>query len=226
MPYYPQRDTYPIFLECCDYIKDDFWMTIFKDMSNGKLPYGIHINNKRTLTTHYKNKNFNYVYHDKHPKDIFYDLKELLVENFGLRSRCDNVKYEEKLKENLKDITENRDNIWKSIKRNSIKTILLINYVIENKHIYNLDAQISKNLLYDLKCFLYSKQLISDDIILEDGKIKEITLVKYSNNNYFIEITREPKYTKPIEKFENLMITHWLKVLNKPIKEDPLDSVE
>lgn len=215
-----EKETYPIFLECCKYIKDDFWLNIFKDMAKGKMPYGIHVSESTTLTTHYKNKNFNYIYIDKDPETIFKELKELYVENFGLRSELDNNKYKVKLNKNLKNITDDRDTNWKSIKRISIQNTLLINYIIKIKNKYSMTNETAQCLLNSIKNSLSLKILISDDIILKLGKIQEILYINYDTDTFQITSTRISKKAAPTKTVKNLMFYHWIKSINKTNQKD------
>jgi hypothetical protein len=210
------KDTYPIFLECCEYLNTEFWLEIFKNMAKGKMPYGIHVSGK-TLVTHYKNKDFTYKYEGKDAEVIALELKDMFVNQFGLRSDLDNKKYTVKLADNLEYITKNRENVWKSIKRHSIKRILIVNYIIVMKKEYNLDFLTSLKLRLDIDVGLTDKTLTSDDITLNTGVIQEINRITFTDNNYTINYRPMPK-KKVTTKGVRMMVDYW--ILNKSKKGD------
>ena len=182
-------------------------------MSKGKMPYGIHCNDNTTLTTHYKNKNFYYIFADKNPDIIFEELKELFIINFGLRSELDIKLYKKQLVTNLKHITENRDNNWKSIRRDSIKNTILIQYVISMKKKHNLTKQITSRLLQDIREYLEIKIITSEDIVIKNGVIIDITNITYKDNNYTISgdaIDKKKDKIKP-----NIILDKWIKIVSK-----------
>ena len=210
---------YPIFEACCRYTKDDFWIQIFRDMSKGKMPYGIHISDGHSLTTHYKNKNFSYTYENLPPDVIFTELKELLVDKFGLRSDLDNKEYQIRLSDNLTDITSNRDKCWKSIKRCSIQQMLVIKYILRMASIHNLDHITQKNLLTDLTIHLIEKTITSEEISMKNLQIDHISCIHYEDNHYTITPTKQPKKTNEKKIESNLMLSNFIKGMNKNPKE-------
>ena len=63
----------PRFLLCSSYTNDNFWKQIFSDLSRGKLPRGIQMNDEY-ISCGYKNKEFNYYYKDKTASQITIDI--------------------------------------------------------------------------------------------------------------------------------------------------------
>jgi hypothetical protein len=210
------KENYPIFLECCGYLKTEFWIEIFKNMAKGKMPYGIHVSGK-SLVTHYKNKDFNYKYEGKDPELIASELKYMFVNQFGLRSDLDNKKYKVKLDDNLESITKNRENVWKSIKRHSVKRIIIVNYILAIKKEYSLDFLTSLKLRLDIDVGLTDKTLTSEDITLNNGVIQEINRITFTENDYTINYRPMPK-KKVVVKGEKMMVDYW--ILNKSKKGD------
>ena len=63
--------TYPIFLKLASIQEDTFWKYIYEDLSYGKCPYGIYIQNDY-ICSFIKGKEFSYHFDDKeeHLKEI------------------------------------------------------------------------------------------------------------------------------------------------------------
>ena len=64
---------YPIFLKCCTYLTDPFWIYLFEDLAYEKCPYGIIIRDD-CLYSIQKNKEFTYHFANKDPKIIVNEL--------------------------------------------------------------------------------------------------------------------------------------------------------
>ena len=83
---------YPILLECCQYISDNFWKNVFEDLAYGKCPYGIFISNS-FLYCNYKDKRFSYkIDINQSSKQLYNDIYNLLYNKFQLRSNLDKFK--------------------------------------------------------------------------------------------------------------------------------------
>ena len=77
---------YPIFLECCEYTKDEFWRSIFEDLAYGITPQGTFIS-KGSLCCSYKRKQFSYTIQRKEPqiKNRILDyLNFIFLENLSI----------------------------------------------------------------------------------------------------------------------------------------------
>ena len=132
---------YPIFLECCEFVTDNYWSQIFEDLSYGKCPYGCYIN-KLFLCCNFKGKEFSYKIENKEPNILYEEIYNLFHTKLGLLSECQR-------KNKLKDM-EVQDYMWKnkswnSIKKKNIKDLIIDNYIISNKKKYNIpDTEINK----------------------------------------------------------------------------------
>ncbi|ADO00531.1 hypothetical protein WIV_gp187 [Wiseana iridescent virus] len=88
----------------------------------------------------------------------------------------------------IKD-TGNKDKIttiknWSSIRKKTIKDLILKNYIIEVKYKYNFDEITTNNLKRDLMIGLNFKNVNDKNIIIQDNKICSIVGLNLSINNY------------------------------------------
>lgn len=88
----------------------------------------------------------------------------------------------------IKDVG-NKDKIptiknWSSIRKKTIKDLILKNYIIEVKYKYNFDEITTNNLKRDLMIGLNYKNVNDKNIIIQDNKIHSIVGLNLSKNNY------------------------------------------
>ena len=177
---------YPIFLDCCSFVKDDFWKYIFEDLAYGRSPYGTYIK-KGFLCCNYKNKEFSYkIQKDKDSQQVYNEVYDLLHNKYGLLSNIDiqnKKKYFELINQDEQDEQKNN---WNSIKKKNIKNILIENFIIEKKSKYNLILKKCKILLSIIIIGFLFKTLSSENIRYEDGRIKDIDMFKFEQNDIII----------------------------------------
>ena len=176
---------YPIFLECCEFITNRFWETIFEDLAYGKTPYGTYIS-KNFLCCSYKNKEFSYKIERKNPKKIYKDIYNLLVNKLGLLSQQEKNKKRLDFYEMEENIKETRQS-WTSIRKKNVKDILIEKYVVRMRKKYYLTIKQSKYLLSLIFISMIFKAITTKDIIYEDGKIMEIQGIDFAKNKILLE---------------------------------------
>ena len=176
---------YPVFLECCQYAIDNFWVNMFEDLAYGKTPYGTYIS-KNFFCCNYKNKEFSYKIERKESNVLYTDIYNLLTKNLGILSRQEKVKKRfdfHKLQTKIKDTRQE----WANIRRKNIKDLLVERYVIDMKNTYSLSLKQSKYLLSIIFIALIFKVFTSKDIEYGDGKIKSISGIEFTNKNILIK---------------------------------------
>lgn len=176
---------YPIFLECCEFITNRFWETIFEDLAYGKTPYGTYIS-KNFLCCSYKNKEFSYKIERNNPKKIYKDIYNLLVNKLGLLSQQEKNKKRLDFYEMEENIKETRQS-WTSIRKKNVKDILIEKYVVRMRKKYYLTIKQSKYLLSLIFISMIFKAITTKDIIYEDGKIMEIQGIDFAKNKILLE---------------------------------------
>jgi len=183
-----KRDViYPIFLKCLSCTDDIFWRETFEELSYGNCYQGSYIS-KGFLCSNVKGKEFVYKFIDKEPEKIFNDITKLLKDKLNIMSKSDRkilINEFEQVEKALKDIKKMD---WSDIKRKSLKDILFQNFLIDMKYKYELkDSQI-KCLYNSINLGLMLKSIKNTDIVYEDGEIKEIKGILFTNGKYTIEI--------------------------------------
>jgi len=179
---------YPIFLKCIDYIGNDtFWKETFEELSYGNCYQGSYIN-KGFICSNVKGKEFIYKFIDKEPDRIYQDVIKLFKEKLNIMSKNDRkilIDEFEEVEKNLKSI-KNTD--WVDIKKKSLKDILLQNFLIKTKKIYELSDYQLKKLYNSINLGLMLKSIKNTDIIYDNGEIREIKGILFSRGKYLIDI--------------------------------------
>jgi hypothetical protein len=173
---------YPIFLQCCEHTKDEFWKNIFESMSYGNCPSCIYIS-KDTIYSSNKKKPFSFIIpKDKQSIEVFKEVKELLMKNTSLCSVADTREKREKLmkKVNKDDITDTTS--WTEIRKKNTKEILIIKFVIRMKSKYGLTWDTTRHLYRLIQVGFLCKTQTSRDVHLEKKRIESIDGIKYDSN--------------------------------------------
>lgn len=178
---------YPIFLQCCKYTDDTFWKYILEDLAYGKSPYGTHIN-KNFLCCNYKGKEFSYKIDPNKDSEILYEeIYKILFEKFGLLSTKDKQKRREIFDKNQQVMEEQQKSNWNSIKKKSVKNIIVENFVIDKKREYNLSFSQIRKLLSIIIVGIIFKTIRATDIEYNDSKITNIADINFSYKNIDIK---------------------------------------
>ena len=207
---------YPIFLECCQYATDTFWINIFEDLAYGKTPYGTYIS-KDFVCCNYKNKEFSYKIEKKDSKQLYDDIYLLFAKKLGLLSQIDKINKKidfDSIEEEIKEYKKS----WVNIKKKNIKDLFIENYVIDMKKTHNLTIKQARYLLSTIFIGMIFKIITSKDIQYEDGKIKEIKGITFKNKKIILEKNIhnvEPVLTPVIIIQSNLLSDNWCKYLEK-----------
>jgi hypothetical protein len=178
---------YAIFLKTIQYTEDNFWKDTFENLSYGICPNGSFIS-KGFLCSNIKGKEFVYKFIDKEPYIIYEDIYRLLKEKLNIMSRNERtilLKEFEEVENNIKKINSCS---WNEIKKKGTKDILIQNYLIKMKKMFDLkNVQIKK--LYNLiNLCIIIKSITNQDIDYFDGEIKSIRGITFSKNKYKVDI--------------------------------------
>lgn len=208
---------YPFFLECCQYAENDFWRTIFEDLSYGKPPYGTYIS-KNFLCCSYKNKEFSYKIEKIPPKRLYTDIQGLLIGKLGILSVKE--KTEKKLLFELAEdgIKESRQT-WDGIKKKNVKDFLIENFVLRMQYTHGLTVKQTKDILSVISVALMFKAIKNKDIEYDGRQIVSIAGITFDNHrlvfskNLFAGDT--PMNHAGDIKAQKYMSTNWDKFLKK-----------
>lgn len=207
---------YPVFFECCEFAKDNFWKNIFEDLAYGKTPYGTYIN-KDFLCCSYKNKEFSYKIERKDSKIIYDNIYNLLTNKLGILSRKEKVKKLAAFHKTETRIKEFRQE-WGNIRKKNIKDLLVEKYVIDMKNKHSLTIKQSKYLLSVLFMAIVFKVITSKDIEYSDGKIQNIDGIEFSKKEIVLKrniYTTEVNISPEIFTDKQLMSDNWEKYLKE-----------
>lgn len=175
---------YPIFLECCQYTSDTFWENVFEDLAYGKSPYGTYIS-KDFLCCSYRKKDFSYKIERQDPRKVYDEVHTLLVTKLGLVSPQERVK-QKKLFAEYENTMRFSRNSWSSIRKKSIKELLIELFVTRMKNKYSLTLKQSRYLLSVIFMAMVFKVITSDDIEYENGSIQSIDGIEFSKGKVII----------------------------------------
>ena len=176
---------YPICLECVIYAETQFWKQVFEDLVYGITPTGTYLFNNM-LVCKQKGKEFAV------PLDTHTDPKELYDVVYSKLSSVLKLSTSTEKKKILDDTLcraqiESKHENWTSIKKKSIKDMLIIEYLLSNKREYNLTDKQIKELKTIIDMGLIFKTIDSKDILYKDGIIENIRGIGFNNKETIIE---------------------------------------
>ena len=134
--------TYPIFLKLASIQEDTFWKYIYEDLSYGKCPYGIYIQNDY-ICSFIKGKEFSYHFDDK--EEHLKEIHNLLKNKAGILSEKEKIQQKE-------DFFQKKNNEKKFINKKFLRENLIQNFVIQQGKIYNIGSEHKRNLISFLYC--------------------------------------------------------------------------
>lgn len=210
--------TYPIFTRCKKFLSDPFWKQIFDDLSRGKTPRGVMIN-ETYIYCSYKDKDFSFQYKGKNESQIYENIHRLFTTRLNIYSQRDQYQRILDLETVRNEIESNKREKWSSIRKKDIKNTLLLNYVIRMKSEHNLNTIEAKKLLSAIRIGIITKVIISKNIIMKDGEIDYIENLTVENGKFYIEDIYPVKTINTKEE-DNLLSSKWdkyLKSLSKNI---------
>ena len=176
---------YPIFSECTRYTSDDFWKNVFENLSMGKCPKSIYISNN-TIYSSNKRKGFSFLIpndNSKTPKEVFNELRDLLIENTSICSVTDvSMKREEIRKKQDDEITDKTT--WSDIKRKNTREIFLVKFVVRMKKKYKLDWYATRHLYSMIQVAFICKTQTSKDVNFKNKRIESIDGIVYDEDKH------------------------------------------
>tara|TARA_X000000950_G_scaffold23142_1_gene24844 strand:+ start:4956 stop:5597 length:642 start_codon:yes stop_codon:yes gene_type:complete len=169
---------YPIFLKIAITMNDTFWRFLYEDLSYGKCPYGIYIQND-ILTCFLKDKEFSYKL-DLNNENYITEIHNLLKYKAQILSE------KEKIIEKEKKLNET--NYTLSTNKKYIKENILQNFFILECRKYNVSIETCKKII----CYIYIgfllKLLNLKNIHFDEiNNITKIDNVEFSNKKVTIK---------------------------------------
>jgi hypothetical protein len=184
---------YPVFQECAKLMNDEFWSSLYEDLSYAKYPKNVYISNGCVFVgSKYKNSGYSFI--NKTPQIIAKELYEFLSQNTSIYSVKD-VK-QRKLKMDKLKGKPNKIIKFSQIKHKNEKEIYIIQYVIRCKHKYKLTWNEARELLSLIEIGFLDHRLVSGNVIITDGEIESIEGLEFLDEGHRDEGTSgcEPKF--------------------------------
>lgn len=213
---------YPILYECSKLQTDDFWKSLFEDLSRGKCPKGIMIYNGVISSTN-KRSGFSYNVNDKtDPEETTEELINILKNSACIYSSNDIENKETSIQDSASEYSSitNCDS-FKKIKTRKMKENLIINYVFKVKESYKLNNKKTKELYDNIKGALFDyKTHKSEDVLMKNGSIFKITDFEYDKNTKNIHNTRTNIFEEKVKEeiIKDILGSKWEKYVNNVIK--------
>lgn len=204
---------YPIFLKCCNFATNEFWKTIFEDLSYGKTPYGTYIS-KGFLCCNKKDKEFSYKIDEcVSTETVYNDIVELFMKIKILtdndKNKCKIDEYNEFIKTQLNECD------WNGIRKKSDRDMFIEKFVIEMKNIYKLSYLQARQLLNIIYICVIFKVISNMDIEYSNMKINKISGLTFFQGGYNFEknMFSNKKILKEVVE-KKYMSDNWSKYLS------------
>jgi hypothetical protein len=171
---------YPVFLNCCQHVVDNYWEDVFTELAYNNAPYGSYIHN---MIFNCKAKNgamISVIIDENNIQKTHDDIYTIIRDNLNISSPLERIQTQHEFNRTEEELKNNR-NKWSDIKKKNIKDVLIDMFVIEMKTTYNLllcQARILRSIIHTGILF---KAIDGDDITMEYGKITSINGITFGN---------------------------------------------
>jgi len=169
---------YPIFLKYSIQMEDTFWKYIYEDMSYGKCPYGIYLQNEY-LCCFLKGKEFSYKM-DENNSNMKDEIHKLLREKAQILSEKEKIQN----KENFLNDKKNTSNI---LNKKCIRDSLLQNYILNKSTKYNINIDKCRKIISFLLVGFLFKLITLKDVQFDDKHIINIKGIKFEENKIILK---------------------------------------
>lgn len=165
---------HPIFLKCCQYLTDPFWVYLFEDMAYGKCPYGI-ILKDNCIYSVLKNREFTYSMNqpDKDMKQISKELCTIFSSKLQLFSQKDHFKYRNECQDYVTNYMNNLSQ-WNDIRKKNLKDLLLEQYSLSQKQKHDYTFAFTRKLFAIIFIGLQFKTILSKNIHYRNRTVTNI----------------------------------------------------
>lgn len=162
--------THPIFLKMASEMDDTFWKYIYEDLSYGKCPYGIYLQNEY-ICSFLKDKEFSYKI-DETSQNLLSDIHNLLKNKAGILSEKEKIKKKEEFFTNKINKLNNK----KYLRENLIQS-----FVLKMSEKFDINIEISKKIINFLFVGFMLKVISLKDITFQNDQIENIKGIEFQN---------------------------------------------
>lgn len=171
---------YPAFTHCQSLLTDSFWSDTFYLCACGRFPAGFEYDHSSN-TVIYEGES---IALSNDPSEIIKVLKPLF-QRAGLKSYYDLLIIDE---DDAREIAED----WKSVKPKRVKDRLISDYITDMCVKLELNKHTTKAVWASINVAFKMKVLVSNDIVFEDGKVRDIANVDITKEGR-VKFTRKPQ---------------------------------
>ena len=169
---------HPIFLKLASSMEDTFWKYIYEDLSYGKCPYGIYLQNDY-ICCFIKGKEFSYrIVETK--EDVMDEIHNLLKKRAGILSDKEKIQQKE-------DFFQKKSIQKKNINKKFLRENLIQNFILKKGKQYNIKLEHQKNLISFLYIAFLFKSITINDIHFENSEIVSIDGIEFTDNKISIQ---------------------------------------
>lgn len=177
---------YPVFLKCCQYLSDPFWVYLFEDMAYGKCPYGVIIQDKCVYCI-LRGREFTYALEDdKSAEDLSRELCQILSNKLQILSQQDHFRFRNECQLHTKQYMESIQT-WNDIRKKNLKDILLEKYSLAQKAKYRYSNHLTRTLFAIIFIGLQFKTILHRQIEYKHHSIQRIQGIKCEPKRFVCE---------------------------------------
>jgi hypothetical protein len=169
---------HPIFLKLASSMEDTFWKYIYEDLSYGKCPYGIYLQNDY-ICCFIKGKEFSYRINET-KEDVMEEIHNLLKKRAGILSDKEKIQQKE-------DFFQKKSIQKKNINKKFLRENLIQNFILKKGKQYNIKLEHQKNLISFLYIAFLFKSITINDIHFENSEIVSIDGIEFTDNKISIQ---------------------------------------
>lgn len=159
-------------------MEDTFWKYIYEDLSYGKCPYGIYLQNDY-ICCFIKGKEFSYrIVETK--EDVMDEIHNLLKKRAGILSDKEKIQQKE-------DFFQKKSIQKKNINKKFLRENLIQNFILKKGKQYNIKLEHQKNLISFLYIAFLFKSITINDIHFENSEIVSIDGIEFTDNKISIQ---------------------------------------
>lgn len=210
--------THPIFLKCCQYLTDPFWVYLFEDMAYGKCPYGIILKDNCVYSV-LKNREFTYSLEEdkKDVEKICEELCQIFSSKLQIFSEKDHFRYRNECQSYVTNYMNNLSN-WNDIRKKNLKDLLLEQYSLSQKEKFQYNFVFTRKLFAIIFIGIQFKTILSKHIRYVNRSIDSIEGIECHPDhiacsfNIFIAKTAPPPSAKS-SRFITKLSLSWRRYL-------------
>lgn len=159
-------------------MEDTFWKYIYEDLSYGKCPYGIYLQNDY-ICCFIKGKEFSYRINET-KEDVMEEIHNLLKKRAGILSDKEKIQQKE-------DFFQKKSIQKKNINKKFLRENLIQNFILKKGKQYNIKLEHQKNLISFLYIAFLFKSITINDIHFENSEIVSIDGIEFTDNKISIQ---------------------------------------